>query len=158
MIDLETATTRLYEDPSITEDLIDEEAQLLLGWAAQRLPDLIARAPDEVTFDESFAALRQIVKGLNRLIGQRETIDTTFVFPRLIEAATRLELPFSEAQATAYHEAIASLSRLDALHYVIDLFTPKLFALSSSEPAPVNPPEDRSEDTPDEPETTQTTL
>ncbi|MCU0497268.1 MAG: hypothetical protein MUF87_07960 [Anaerolineae bacterium] len=146
MIDLETATTRLYEDPSITEDLIDEEAQLLLGWAAARLPDLIAHAPDELTFDESFGALRQIVKGVNRLIGQQESIDTSLVFPRLIESTTRLALPFGEAQASAYHEAIATLSRLDALRYLIDQLTPKPLTLPSPE------------DTPDEPETTQTTL
>ncbi len=71
MVDLETATIRLYEEASLTEDLVDQDATMLLKWAEQQVADLVTKyGSDEEAFENAFSALRSMVKNMNRFVGQ----------------------------------------------------------------------------------------
>lgn len=73
MVDLETATIRLYEEANLTEDLVDQDATTLLKWAEQQVAELVAKySDDDSTFESAFSALRSLVKNMNRYVGQRE--------------------------------------------------------------------------------------
>lgn len=130
-MDLETATSRLYEDASLTEDLIDEEAVKLLQWAETQLPDLVAKYPDETEFDEAFKALRTMVKGMNRFVGQRASMDDTEKQERLGKiSAAAVALGFNPA-ATIGTAQVARREREQSNMDVLD----DLLRLFSSVPA-----------------------
>ncbi len=71
LIDIESVVTRLYEDVSLTEELTDEPAKLLLKWGRIRLNILVENAPDEETFVNSFKQLRRVIKSINRFTARR---------------------------------------------------------------------------------------
>jgi hypothetical protein len=106
VIDLENATTRLYEDATLTEDLIDEEANALLKWAEAQLPALVSKFADadEAAFEEAFTALRTFVKSMNRLVGQGSTMEDSEKQQRMekiASAAAQLGYPVDPAQGAA---------------------------------------------------------
>jgi hypothetical protein len=76
MVDLESATIQLYEDESLTGDLQDTEAQLLLKWGETRLAPLIAQyAEDEEGFDAAFKLIRRFIRAVSQFVGNRQYAD-----------------------------------------------------------------------------------
>ncbi len=65
---------RLYESPSLRDDLNDEEAQVLLSWAEAQVERLAQHYSGE-DFAQQARFLRQITKNINRFVGQREFND-----------------------------------------------------------------------------------
>jgi hypothetical protein len=151
MPDLESATIQLYEEASLTEDLIDEEANALMKWAEAQIPVLLEKHPDETAFDEAFKALRTFVKSVNRLIGQGETMDDTEKQERMTKIAevasaigypvTSTQLPSFTAQAAERQPGQNKVEAIESLlNWVTSSQTAKLPeetpALPPSLPAP----------------------
>jgi hypothetical protein len=65
---------RLYESASLRDDLNDEEAQTLLTWGQEQVRRIAAEAPDD--FEQQMRFLRQLIKSINRFVGQREFQDS----------------------------------------------------------------------------------
>jgi hypothetical protein len=61
---------RLYESASLRDDLNDEEAQTLLTWGQKQVRRLAVDYADN--FEQKTRFLRQLIKGINRFVGQRE--------------------------------------------------------------------------------------
>jgi hypothetical protein len=74
-IDLEDAVTRLYEDSSITDELTDGPAQLLLQWGEARLSLMVNTSTDEERFEQDFKRLRLLLKSMNRFTGLRNQMN-----------------------------------------------------------------------------------
>ncbi len=69
---VENAIMSLYENESLTGDLDDKSAKLLLKWAESQLTQMAFRQNDEDTFDEEFKQLRFLVKSINRYAAKRD--------------------------------------------------------------------------------------
>jgi hypothetical protein len=65
---------RLYESASLRDDLNDDEAQTLLQWGQTQVRRLAAEQPDD--FEQQTRFLRQLIKSINRFVGQREFQDS----------------------------------------------------------------------------------
>lgn len=65
---------RLYDSGSLRDDLDDEDAQTLLTWGQEQVRRLAAEAPDD--FEQQCRFLRQLIKSINRFVGQREFQDS----------------------------------------------------------------------------------
>ncbi|MGJ3237442.1 MAG: hypothetical protein ACFE0Q_01925 [Anaerolineae bacterium] len=61
---------RLYESSSLRDDLNDAEATVLLEWGESQLERLAQDFPEE--FEQKARFLRQLLKNINRFVGQRE--------------------------------------------------------------------------------------
>lgn len=61
---------RLYESASLRDDLNDDEATILLKWGEEQVERIAADFPDE--FEQKCRFLRQLIKNINRFVGQRE--------------------------------------------------------------------------------------
>lgn len=61
----------LYEDISVREELIDEEAEALLQWGEQQVNRLAAQDMDDDAFDEATANLMSMMTRMSRLAAQR---------------------------------------------------------------------------------------
>ncbi|MFL7791182.1 MAG: hypothetical protein AB8I69_03505 [Anaerolineae bacterium] len=71
---LRSATERLLEDESLTADLVDDAAKLLLGWGLEMVKRAVQQAeglPSE-EIDTRLAELRHTMKRINREVGQVE--------------------------------------------------------------------------------------
>ena len=73
-ISIESVVNRLYEDVSLTEELTDDAAKLLLKWGRTQLDVLVKNATDEETFDDAFKQLRRTIKSINRFTARRHTM------------------------------------------------------------------------------------
>ncbi|MBN1285801.1 MAG: hypothetical protein JXB47_10420 [Anaerolineae bacterium] len=106
----EQLAAQLLEDESLTDELDDEDADMLIKWGLAQIEALVARAhtagkspksaasreQHEADLDTQTKQIRQIMKRINRLVGQRalldpEEIETKFV--QLLEMSTALPLP-----------------------------------------------------------------
>ncbi|MGB7338768.1 MAG: hypothetical protein WBC91_07745 [Phototrophicaceae bacterium] len=64
---------RLYESSSLRDDLNDDEATVLLTWGETQIERLANEFPDE--FEQKARFFRQVLKNINRFVGQREFND-----------------------------------------------------------------------------------
>lgn len=64
---------RLYESSSLRDDLNDSEATVLLTWGEGQIDRLAQAFPDE--FEQKARFMRQVLKHINRFVGQREFND-----------------------------------------------------------------------------------
>lgn len=64
---------RLYESASLREDLNDDEATVLLKWGEDQVRRLATQY--EADFEQQCRFLRQLIKNINRFVGQREFED-----------------------------------------------------------------------------------
>lgn len=115
-VDVQNAIMNLYDDASLTDELTDAPAQVLLKWAEAQIPDLAAQFPEDDTFDDALKTLRGLIKGINRLTGQRavlspeeqsETVDT------LVARAQRLGYKADAAAAVNLLSQANSLAESD---------------------------------------------
>jgi len=70
--ELRRAVERLWEDESLTADLTDPAARLLLEWGADRAGAILSEMADrpERRIVRRLAALRRLIRRLARLAGQ----------------------------------------------------------------------------------------
>lgn len=71
--EIELEREKLYESASLRDDLNDEAATLLLAWGERQVESLAVAHPDE--FEAYTRSLRQLLKRINRFVGQREFQD-----------------------------------------------------------------------------------
>jgi hypothetical protein len=83
---------RLYEVSSMTDELIDDDAQILLSWASAQLP-LMSVTLD--TIEQQAKTLRRLVRSINRYVGQAQ-------YTREDERQTKLERIYTYATELSY--------------------------------------------------------
>jgi len=71
----EAFTQSLYEDADLREDLTDEEAAPLFEWASGMAHELEAAGANEEEFEAKTKQLRQLIKKVNRFVGQRSYVE-----------------------------------------------------------------------------------
>jgi hypothetical protein len=64
---------KLYESGSLRDDLNDTEAKVLLEWGQKQVEQMAQKFPNE--FEQKTRFLRQLIKNINRFVGQREFND-----------------------------------------------------------------------------------
>ena len=98
---LKEAIQELYESSAVRDDLNDDEAQRLLQWGEQQIRACAATTHDE-DFDQQCRYVRQLMKGINRFVGQREFMDAPYEQEQLGNVTKWLPhvgmVPISEAQ------------------------------------------------------------
>ena len=88
----ERATQQLYEDTATRDELVDEEAQVLLKWGEEQITALAAQEMDDAAFEEAYSHLRRVMMNINQFTGKR-----TYATPE--ELRTYLDQVASEATA-----------------------------------------------------------
>jgi hypothetical protein len=152
----EGAIERLYEDADVRDELRDDEANTLLKWAEDRLTQLAAQAATDEEFDAKASQFRSLLKGMNRLVGNRSTLDADALNTRLAELSAQAASVASAGQASAQaapsipadqlKDVAGKLPSLDdaaAVNTLTALFTPGIApaqTVSSAVSAPAEVP------------------
>lgn len=136
MVDLETATIQLYEDASLTEDLQDEEAKLLLKWGETQLKPLVEKyAADEATFEELFKNMRRFIKAVNRFVGRRQDAapdEQQEMMAKVVEAAQGINPDFRTHSVNSFTQAQSAQSNTQTIESLLAWVSPE----TASPPAP----------------------
>ena len=71
--EIEAEKLRIYESEALRSDINDDEATVLLKWGEEQVIKLAESAGDE--FEAQSRFLRQLIKNINRFVGQRQFND-----------------------------------------------------------------------------------
>jgi hypothetical protein len=123
----ERATSMLYEDASVREELTDDEAGPLLKWGEAQIAALAARALDDEAFDEQYEHLRKFMLRVNRLVGRRVGMsaeDQTEMLTKIGESAESLGAPIPADKIAAFRGgqfAMSNAAAIQALTALLNL-------------------------------------
>lgn len=134
-MNVESAMQRLYEDASLTEELKDDDARLLLKWAEDQITQLAVKFTDEAAFEEALSSLMHVIKNANRVVGQREFADAeqqTERIDKMAEAAQGMGVIVASAQAADMKNKLDALSSTDAIKTLLNWITPGINTLTAS--------------------------
>lgn len=108
----------LYGDASVREELIDEEADLLLKWGESQIKNLSAQNLDDAAFAADSANLTRLIAEINRFVGKRSYLPPAEQTASLAEIARLAELlhyKVAPGELQAYAQKGAEQSNLDAI-------------------------------------------
>lgn len=114
----EAAVQALYEDSRLREDLIDDEADVLLQWAEKKLIELDESDVDDTTWQQAVTTFKGLMRGVNQFIGQRAyaTYEAQNAAYETIQAqAAALNLPLPEPDEPQFSAQMATDDALEAL-------------------------------------------
>ncbi len=123
-IDLKSAIINLHEDISLTDELTDTPAVMLLKWGEEKLKAFAQEIDDQEAFDEKFKALRGLMKSMNRFTGRRLDMDDTeqlgYVY-KIVESSAALGLGSAHAKVGTYIKEQVNLDEIQNVEAMIAL-------------------------------------
>ncbi len=72
-----SALERMYEDTTVRDELIDQDATILLQWGEAQIKRLAQQEMDNGLFEDAYAKLTRIMARINRFVGKRHEADET---------------------------------------------------------------------------------
>jgi hypothetical protein len=130
------AIQMLYSDAGIREDLIDEEADVLLKWAEGEIRALAIHPQKQEPFPDAFGKLRKMVTQMSRYVGRRGNMSPQEQLDALGEIAALgkslgypVERPAAQAQAD-----LGTMDNMAAIKALTAMLKPP------DEPSALNPP------------------
>ncbi len=148
------AAERIMGDPSLRDELTDEEARPLLDWGLAQAAALVQRAVAQGTTETLDAAvddLRRLMKRINRLVGHR-TAGETERLPKDLERLARVSEQLygsavpraAMARPEAFLAEVVGLDNAQLVQRLLQDFTPPSPPLagepSAPQPGPQAPP------------------
>lgn len=112
---------------ALFDDLVDEEAKIILDWAMIQAERVAATVQDEEDYDTKRSMLGKLLKGMSRLVAFRERKDAEWYAEKLVQLnAYSLAIggpTLSEAQQVTL-KSHSQMSNIELLRTVINMFTP----------------------------------
>ncbi|MEL6149656.1 MAG: hypothetical protein AAFR56_08520, partial [Chloroflexota bacterium] len=127
MADAERAIERIYEDESLTDEMMDDEAKVLLRWSEDTVVELDSDAPDDDTFDARFKQMRKLMKRINKFIGQRSSVsdeEAQEMVEKFRSTAADMGHEISEERVQQFMVAQKTLSNTEAVKAMLALLKP----------------------------------
>jgi hypothetical protein len=113
------ALERLYEDTTVRDELVDDEARILLEWGKAQVHKLAQKELDDTTFEEKYVQLTYLLGRINRFVGKRQDADDTNrlqMLDKLVAAAADAGLSMPIEKLAAFRHNHAALDNVAALH------------------------------------------
>lgn len=110
---------RLYEISSLTDDMVDSDAQVLLEWASAQLP-LMINSVDDV--EKKAKAQRQLVRTISSYVGQVENMgadERQVELERVYQTANELNYPAQDNLMPALVQQFDGIKSGDVLTILI---------------------------------------
>lgn len=117
----------ILDRSALTDDLLDDEAELLLNWALQQADRVAALMQNETDMETKSEALMDLVKAINRLVAYRFDKDETWFSAKLNDLnnlSTSINGPATDATQQAVLLNHTEKSNLDLLQDLLNAYTP----------------------------------
>lgn len=136
---IERAMERMYGDINLTDELVDDEAEVLLKWGEAEHIKLAAQSLDEDALDAGAAAVRKVMKRVNGFIGKWQADDpghADAALAKLVDALGDLGYDVAAAQVQVALVDAGASDKMSALRAVLGLLPAG--APPPTDPAPLN--------------------
>jgi hypothetical protein len=160
-MDENVAISRILEVPNLTDELEDDEANLLIDWASKNVGKLIEDVPDEDAAGEKVNDLMEVMRKINRLAALRKQRTPEQIQAEVDQFGATVEKAFGAAPAALAAPAAAQADAPEGQPLAAALkeqsdkdFVQSMIALAQSSLNLVAPPAS----TPAMPTTTPTTT
>jgi hypothetical protein len=122
---IERAMERMYGDINLTDELVDDEAEVLLKWGEAEHAKLETGAADEAALEEKAASVRKVMKRVNGLIGKWGGSDSEKAQKALAKLVDALaDLGYDVAAEQVEGAISGSANNMSALLAVLALLQP----------------------------------
>jgi hypothetical protein len=121
---IQSAMERIMMDESVTEELADDEAKVLLGWGEQQVTRLADQIADEEAFKEASNQLRKLMRRVNRFVGLRGDMDAEEQrekLERIVTAAQELGFGIVPEMAAVFLQGAPPADNVEAVRQLTDL-------------------------------------
>lgn len=116
------AIQRMYEDTSVRDELIDEEAEILLRWGEGQITQLSAQNADPLAAEEALLRFLRMLARVNRFVGRRgDPLTLPMRQQKLVETANEAGYPLQLAHVEAFTQQHAAADNFTVLHELIAL-------------------------------------
>lgn len=109
---VDEALQRLFEDPGLREDLVDDDAEVLMQWAESKLAELDSKGEDDAQFEAHVDTVKEMVKAVNRFVGKGKPD----ALQTIVQHATALGQPIAL-------DAAAQAASQPTVQSVLSMFT-----------------------------------
>ena len=152
-INLETAVIQMYENVSLTEELTDNPAVVLLKWGEKQLSTLAGKHSDEEAFESDYKALRRLMKSMSKFTSTRHTMSDEeqqdYITNRILSKAQEIGFACTAEDIPAYIEKQKALDEEQNVYALISFIEAAPESPTDSENVPSGSTTD-SQDTPPE--------
>jgi hypothetical protein len=121
-----SALERLYEDTTVRDELVDDDARILLEWGKGQVQALAKKELDDGAFEEQYAKLAYLMGRINRFVGKRQDADDpkrTEMLEKLVAAASEVGLPIPAEKLAIFGKEHTALGNAAALHTLMAMLT-----------------------------------
>jgi len=121
-LDRQTFVDRLLETENLTDQLEDDEADLLLNWGVAKIDGLIEGIADHEAAGEKINQLMQVMRSLNALVGNPTGISTQGLVELLkrYDQITNETTSVDEAEHRAVVEKISKMQPGEAIRFLTE--------------------------------------
>jgi hypothetical protein len=82
--DADAVIQQLYERENLTDSLTDDDARMLLQWAASQITSLAERDASSDQLESYARQLQRVVRSCNRLVGRKAELSDTKMLQQLL--------------------------------------------------------------------------
>lgn len=125
-MDTDRFADRILEVENLTDNLEDNEANILIDWGINQLPPLVGNLEDEEAASDKVNALMQFMRGINSLVGNLADVSAE----GLKDLAERYAQVFGDARQANQAEretaaaSIANMQPQDAVRFLLQWVLP----------------------------------
>lgn len=122
-MELQPFIERILEVENLTDNLEDSQAKRLLDWGIAHLPVVLAGLDDPVSAAEKTGDLMRIMRAINRLIPDRQSLTPEDLADLAQKAGSVFQHSLPQADPAAGAAALAGMNASEALEYLIKFVT-----------------------------------
>ncbi len=118
---------KILDRLSLTENLADAEAKILLDWGTQQAERVAALAQDDEDVDEKGGDLMKLMKSINRLVGYRGQKDNIWFIEKLTQLdkySQSIQGPMLTEEQRASLQNHTEKSDTELLQALLAIYTP----------------------------------
>ncbi|MBZ0285410.1 MAG: hypothetical protein K8L97_32050 [Anaerolineae bacterium] len=137
------AIQNMYADPSVREELIDEEADVLLKWGETQFTSLAAQNWDDAHFEAASSNLNRLLNEINRFIGKRAywpPAEQTASLAEIARLAETLQYKAAPAALEAFAQQYAAIPNPETIAALTTLLKPSAAPDNPDAPIPEDKP------------------
>jgi hypothetical protein len=146
-----SALERMYEDTNVRDEIVDDDARILLQWGEAQVKRLAQQEMADEAFEDAYHKLTKVMARINRFAGMRQDADDekkTELLEKFVSTATESGYPVSAENVAAFAKENATMdnaSAIRAMTALIDASIGGTPAQQSDSAAPGAPAETSSE-------------
>jgi hypothetical protein len=105
-----SALERMYEDTQVRDEIVDDDAKILLQWGESQVKKLAQKETEDSVFEDAYYKLTKVMGRINRFVGMRQDADDA----QKAELLEKFVATAADAGYTVSAETVAAFAKDNA--------------------------------------------